>query len=298
MSDSRLFQLLYYLVEHRQATAPELAARFEVSVRTVYRDIEALSSAGIPIYTEPGRNGGVRLWQSFVLDKALFSEQEKVELLTVLQSMAATGSPLGRQALGKLSALFRVETGRWLEVDFSRWGHHPGDTEKFEALKTAVLQHRTVRILYGGASGGPSRRSIQPLQLCYRTREWYLKAFCLERQDFRLFKLNRILEWELLEERFLPRPYPAQEEGPPPALARLRLRFAAQAAYRVYDEFDPAQVERQPDGSLLVSTELPADAWLAGYLLSFGTQVEVLAPEPLRAAVAQQARAVWESYQP
>ena len=127
MSEGRLFKILYYLLDKGRATAPELAAEFEVSQRTIYRDVEALSSAGIPVYTEPGRNGGIGLLRDFVLDRALLSEKERQEILTTMQSISATGYSGGREMLTKLSALFRVDTGNWLEVDFSRWGNSAGD---------------------------------------------------------------------------------------------------------------------------------------------------------------------------
>lgn len=96
MSDSRLFKILYYLLDKGRATASELATEFEVSVRTIYRDVEVLSSAGIPVYTEAGRNGGIYLLEGFVLDKTILSEHEKKEILIAIQSMSATGSTSGR----------------------------------------------------------------------------------------------------------------------------------------------------------------------------------------------------------
>lgn len=291
MSDSRLFKILYYLLDRGRATAPELAAAFEVSQRTIYRDVEALSGAGIPIYAEPGRNGGICLLHDAVLDRALLSEGERREVLAALESMAAAGRASG-ELLTKLSALFRVNAGDWLEVDFSRWGKSDGDNRKFETLKAAVIQHREIRIVYESAGSGQSRRTVQPLKLSYKSKEWYLKAFCLERQDFRLFKLNRILDLELLEETFVPRPYPA--EPPPPPCARIVLVFPGEMAYRVYDEFDGTEITRHQDGSLTVSTELPADSWLIGYLLSYGAQVEVREPARLRAVLAARAREIYE----
>lgn len=116
MSDSRLFKILYYLLDRKRATAPELAAEFEVSTRTIYRDMEALSSAGIPVYAEPGRNGGIYLLQDFILDRAILSENEKQEVLTAIQSMAATGYTSGKEMLTKLSALFNVNTRNYWKI--------------------------------------------------------------------------------------------------------------------------------------------------------------------------------------
>lgn len=166
---------------------------------------------------------------------------------------------------------------------------------KFETLKAAVIQHREIRIVYESAGSGQSRRTVQPLKLSYKSKEWYLKAFCLERQDFRLFKLNRILDLELLEGTFVPRPCP--KEPPPLPCARIVLRFPGEMAYRVYDEFDGTEITRHQDGSLTVSTELPADSWLVGYLLSYGAQVEVLEPARLREVLAARAREIYEKNQ-
>lgn len=294
MSDSRLFRMLYYLLDKRKATASEMAEEFEVSQRTVYRDIETLSSAGIPIYTEPGRNGGIYLLQDFILDRAILSEREKQEILAAVQSISAIGSSSGKEIFAKLSALFHVNTENWLEVDFSRWGKEDCDHSKFELLKTAVIRHKAIKIVYESTNSERSERVVHPLKVAYKSREWYLKAFCLERQDFRIFKLNRILKLELLEQTFVPETYPEPENNPPHTYPRIVLLFAKEIAYRVYDEFDESRIERQKNGDLKAFAEMPVDEWLIGYLLSFGPQVEIIEPEYLRKVLAEQAQAVYE----
>lgn len=294
MSDSRLFKILYHLLDKGRATAPELAAKFEVSQRTIYRDIDALSGAGIPVYTEPGRNGGICLLNDFTLDRTVLSDQEKQEVLSMLQGILATGYASGEETLTKLSALFHVDTGNWLEVDFSRWGDFASDNVKFETLKKAVIQHRVIKFVYEGTNGTKGERTVQPLRLLYRSKAWYLKAFCLTKQDFRIFKLNRISGLELSEQTFLPKSFPEPEELSQPDCPRVVLSFAKEVAYRVYDEFDPARITYQENGSLTASAEMPVDAWLIGYLLSFGTQVEILEPQYLKEMVAKQALEIYQ----
>ncbi|MDO4317541.1 MAG: YafY family protein [Lachnospiraceae bacterium] len=296
MSHSRLFKILYYLLDRGHATAPELAREFEVSVRTIYRDVEMLSGAGIPVYTEPGRNGGICLLHNFVLDKAMFSEPEKQEILTALQTLSATGYSSGKGTLTKLSALFQSCGPDWLEVDFSRWGRHDCDNAKFELLKTAVIRRRAVKFVYINTYAEKRERTVHPLKLSFKSKEWYLKAFCLDRQDFRIFKLNRILEPELLEASFAPLPYPEPQETEQPSGDPIVLRFSKEIAYRIYDEFDGALIEPQETGDFLVSAEMPVDSWLVGYLLSFGTQVEVMEPKALREGVATEAWKIQEKY--
>lgn len=298
MSDSRLFKILYYLLNKGNATAPELAARFEVSPRTIYRDIEALSGAGIPVYAEPGRNGGIYLLHDFVLDKALLSENEKQELLAALQSISATGYTSNKETLTKLSALFHMDMDDWLEVDFSRWGKSTYDNEKFEKLKDAVIRHREIKIVYENTNGERSERTVQPLKLSYKSKEWYLKAFCLEKQDFRMFKLNRIIRLEQLEQAFVPKPYPEPENSLQQPYPRIVLLFSKEMAYRVYDEFDETQIEHRGNGDLIATAHMPVDAWLIGYLLSFGAQVEIIEPEYLKGTLAAWAKAIYEKNKP
>ena len=297
MQESRLFRIIYYLLNKGQVTAAELAEKFEVSVRTIYRDIDALSETGIPVYAEKGRNGGISLLDNFVLDRAILSERERQDILAALQSLAATGNTCDRATMEKLTALFQLPDDNWYEVDFSRWGETTQDNEKFEALKRAVVRHRCVRIDYVGAYKAESSRIIHPLKLLYKSRAWYVKAYCTEKKDFRLFKLSRIIRWELLEEEFIPASYPepskettASEQDLDPII----LRFPREVAYRVYDEFDIANIRLQENGDLLVTASMPQDAWLTGFLLSFGTQVEVVSPVYLREVLAAQAKEIYE----
>lgn len=298
MRESRLFKIVYCLLEQGQATAPELAEKFEVSVRTIYRDIDALSGAGVPVYAETGRNGGIRLMKDFVLDRAVLSENEKQEILTALQSVYTAQDGNRSQTLQKLSAVFRVESENWLEVDFSRWGDQGSDNKKFELLKSAVIHCREVRIRYAGSNEVTDERIVQPCKLVYKSKAWYLKAFCTKKQDWRIFKLNRILELELLEKNFMRVDCPESTDTVNGEYREIVLRFPKEMAYRVYDEFDQAQIQRQDSGELIVSAKMPEDTWLIGSLLSFGAQVDVLSPPDLKKALAEQAKLIYEKNKP
>lgn len=294
MQESRLFKIIYYLLDKGQATAPELAEKFEVSVRTIYRDIDALSGAGIPVYTEAGRNGGIRLMDHFVLSKAMLSEEEKREILTALQSISTLGNVGGSQILEKLSAVFQLSSDNWLEVDFSRWGNEGTDNTKFELLKSAVIRCRAVKIRYAGSCKMVSERIVRPYRLVYKATAWYLKAFCTVKQDWRVFKLSRILELEVLNETFQRREFPEPEGISEEQYCQITLRFPQEMAYRVYDEFDKTQIRQQKNGDLIASAKMPADEWLTGFLLSFGTQVEILSPSGLKKNIAEQAKLIYE----
>lgn len=298
MQQSRLFKIVYHLLNEGQTSAPELAKMLEVSVRTIYRDIDALSSAGVPVYAQAGKNGGVHLMPGFILDKAVFSQQEKQEILTALQSLNAAQGMQYQEVLSKLCAVFNVSAENWLEVDFARWGDHKSDNQKFELLKNAVIQHQAVIIQYAGGYQHTCERKIYPLKLCYKSRAWYLKAYCTQRKGFRLFKLTRILGCAVTDDHFSGYTFPPQPDVPPPEYDTVTLQFPPEMAYRVYDEFEGAQVQRQQNGDLIVRAALPQDGWLVGFVLSFAAQVTVLSPPSLKQAVAEQAKLIYQKNQP
>lgn len=296
MQESRLFQIVYYLLDKGQTTAPELAKKFEVSVRTIYRDIDALSGAGIPIYAEAGRNGGIHLMNDFILDKAVLSEEEKQEILTALQSINSTKNISSHRTLQKLSAIFNLSSDNWIEVDFSRWGNKGTDNEKFELLKSAVIHQKCVNITYANSYGIISERIVQPLKMAYKSMSWYLKAYCTEKQDYRIFKLTRIIDLKILTEGFCKSSFPESDETLGQPYNTIVLHFPKNMSYRVYDEFDKTQVSKKENGDLIVSVEMPEDEWLIGYLLSFGTQVDIIEPAYLKDIVAEQAKKIYEKY--
>ena len=299
MKNDRLFQILYLLLEKGTTTAPELARVMEVSTRTVYRDIEALSLAGIPVYATQGKNGGVSIMANYAFDKALLSDEEQNQILYAIQSLRATNQPVDA-LLNKLGGLYQKQNANWIEVDFSRWGLGNTDSVKFERLKTALIGRRALEIVYCSSSGETKRRVILPVKLIFKDKSWYLHAYCKHAEGYRLFKVNRIVELNLLDERFsdLPDDVPPLEpeslETLP--LIAIKLRFSPAAAFRVYDEFDRSVVERLPDGSMIISVRFPKDGWVMNYLHSFGTEVEILEPLWLRAEVAAYAKAIWQHH--
>ncbi len=284
---TRQFQMVYLLLEKGRMTAGELAEKLEVSQRTVLRDVDALSAAGVPVYTTQGTGGGVALLPGYVLDRAAFTDEEQRQLLLALQSLPGQE---GAQALTKLSALFRRGQEDWLQVNLSRWGAGEADNEKFQLLKRAVLERQALRFDYASSYGSTRPRRVLPARLVFKGQGWYLQAFDEEREDYRTFRLSRILSPEPAGEVFHRRLEPPDMEfsGDIPPLFRVeaKLRFAPHMAYRVYDEFGQDCVVPQPDGSLLVEAVFPEDQWLYGYLLSFGAGVEVLAPDALRRRLA------------
>lgn len=300
MQISRLLEIVYLLLERGSVTATELAERFEVSVRTVYRDMDALGEAGIPVCAERGRQGGFHLMESFSLNRSLLSKREQDEILFALQTLNATSAAECGQLLSRLSGLFRRDCTDWIEVDFSEWGNEKEQRERFEQVKSAILERWVICFTYYGSDGNKSERRAEPLRLLFKG-SWYLQAFCLTRQDFRTFRLSRMehvaVTGEAFEKRTLSPPSVAMAASGAPAV-KLILHFSPQAAFRVYDEFPPGQVEKQEDGSFLVHASFPEGGWIYGYLLSFGENVAVLSPDRVRRIIRKKAEQIQKIYQP
>lgn len=299
MKNSRLFEILYLLMERRTLTAGELASRLEVSERTIYRDIDALSAAGIPVFTQQGQGGGIRLMDQFVLDKTLLSGSQQDEILFALQAVLATGGA-GGDTLERLSSLFRREGGDWLEVDFTDWGSAVAERENFALVKSAILERRPLSFTYYSSAGVRSRRTVEPARLVFKAGCWYLSAFCRTRQDWRIFRLVRMEELEPEQERCPLRTSPEHLEAPMPGDYRgvdLELRFAPSAAWRVRDYFHPRQIREEPGGRLLVRCTFPEDQWLLSFLLSFGSQLEVLAPACWRDILIEETKKILSVYE-
>jgi len=200
MQINRLFEIVYMLMNKKAATAKELSDHFEVSQRTIYRDIDILNEAGIPVYTNKGKGGGISILDNFLLNKSVFSDREQNEILFALQSFRAVKYVNADTVLTKLSAIFKKNKDvlNWVEVDFSDWSYY--GKEKFNAVKSAILDKRCISFDYYGASGEKTHRKVYPMQLWFKHRAWYIKAYCLMRKDFRLFKISRIQNISVCED--------------------------------------------------------------------------------------------------
>lgn len=295
MKNDRLFQLLYLLLERGMMSAPELSRELEVSVRTIYRDVEALSMSGVPIYATAGKRGGISLLPGYTFDKTLLSDEEQNQLLFALQSVQSVDQNL-EALLHKLGTAFQKRTQNWIEVDFSRWGMQKTDTARFDQLKAAILGRQVLHLCYCGASGEITKREIYPVKLIYKDKHWYLQAFCQKAGGFRLFKVGRMLEvsptGEIAPDDGVKEIPPIESESTHVPTVHLKLCFAERLAFRVYDEFDHSSVSPQADGSLFVKVDFPMDSWVVGYLFSFGQEVSILEPVWLREKLSDYAQKI------
>lgn len=299
MQINRLFEIVYILLDKKAITAEELARHFGVSRRTICRDVDILSTAGIPIYTERGRGGGIRLLPDFVLNKSILSEQEQEEILNALLGLSNVMTDETNQVLSKLSTLFGKRTSNWLEVDFTGWSY---ENDFFNKLKSAILHNRIVQFDYYNRYGDRTSRRVEPMQLWFKSRSWYLKGFCLSKQDMRLYKLPCIKNLVVTEDFFEPR-HTIDLTGNPikslfenQELSTIKLHIAQERAYRVFEDFHEHMIEKQPDGNFIVTVCWPEDNWLTGFILSYGRYITVLEPQHLRSAIQEEADMLYSNH--
>jgi len=273
---------------------------FEVSVRTIYRDIESINQAGIPVVTYQGANGGIGLMEGYRLDRNILSDGELADIFTALQNVSAYGAGEHTLLMEKISSVippahmnaFRSKTTQ-LVVDFSPWGLRGPLEERLNLLKEALEESLAVSFDYVNADGRTSQRSVEPYTLVLKGQSWYLYGVCSLRQDFRLFKLLRMKSLVKETRRFIRQEFPV-EESPwiteprqEPQMVPVVLHFTSEGKHLAEERFDYTQLQPDGNGGYTISLDYPEDGWLYGFLLSFGTAVEVLEPEHIRCKIGE-----------
>ncbi len=297
MQINRLFEIVYILLDKKTVTSKELAERFEVSTRTIYRDIETLSSAGIPVYMIKGKGGGISLLSNFVINKAVLTEKEKANILSSLKAVSSVNLSETDTALEKLNSLFGETNTDWIEVDFTSWYNAEEEKELFCNLKSAILRKNTISFSYSSGKGENTKRQVYPLKLCFKGQSWYLYGYCKTRCDNRFFKLRRIKSLSVLDETFHKRP-PTQVFSKKDMFKEdfitLTLKLSKKMAYRIYDEF--STFEQLEDGSFIAEISFPKGDWIINYITSFGEDCEVLSPKEVRLNVKRKLQNTLNNY--
>ena len=288
MQVSRMFEMLYLLLENGRMSAPELAQRLEVSVRTVYRDAQALAEAGMPVYAERGRDGGLCILPGHRLSASVLSESDRQGILAALRAMEQCGAGEA-ETLRRMTAFLGTSAPDWVQIDLSDWSGR--QNALLTTLKDAILSRSVLAFDYYGESGVATARRVCPRRLWFKGRTWYLLAYCLTKNAMRTFKLTRIKRVQLVPGSFPPEALVAMEAPPrneeAASVPRIPVVLAidARMAYRVYDDFEEDEITHLPDGSFLVRTAFPPGAWILSFILGYGDAAQVLEPEALRSEV-------------
>ena len=298
MTIDRLIGIVAVLLREGQVTAGRLAERFEVSARPIHRDVDRLCRAGIPLRTARGAGGGISIMEGYQLDGTVLTDEDRGAILAGLRSLdSVSGTGCYRRLMERLPRPAAAAGDDCVVIDLASW-YGPVLAPRLEALKAACAGCRLVRFTYC-APGGDSLRTVEPDKLVFRWSSWYLHGWCRDREDWRLFKLGRMLSLETLEETFSPRPAPwpiTPAEQVYPGRLQAAVRFAPSARWRLVDEYGAECFTQEPDGSLLFRRSFPGRGELLRWVLSFGDQAEILEPEDMRREMADFAKKIFEKY--
>jgi len=298
MKINRLIEIITILLNRQTVTAKELAERFGVSKRTIYRDVDALSSAGVPIYTDKGKGGGISILEDYTLNKTMLSKSESEGLILALKAMGATDYPEADALLEKIGSIFKSNMAHdWIEVDFESWSSKVNEDNKFGKIRDAIISSLVINFDYINGSGVKSNRNADPVKLIFNAYTWYLIAYCHNRQEHRMFRLSRIKNVRLTDKHFTKRTITEEEKQVVHApLVELKLRRDEKVLNRLYDTFDEQFISQNSDGSYDLTVEIPDEEWIYGFVLSFGSFAEVLAPKHIRDEVRDRAKKVFEKH--
>lgn len=310
MKIDRLLAITMLLLNRRRVSAKELADQFEVSLRTVYRDLETINQAGIPLVSYAGSAGGYEIMEQYRIDRQFLSLEELQSIIVALKGVHASlaeqeigvlldkvGALVARSEQGEAAAL-----GQQLILDLNPW--HGGEAEKemLGTVRQAIRDKRLVEFLYTSSQGEDTNRVCEPMGVVIKGYVWYLYGYCRLRESVRVFRLSRIEHLKVLPGTFEPRPVALERltcqwgNREPRDTVTLKLLFQPRAKVRVQDAFERSAIRSQPDGTLLVTHTMPDEPWLYGMLLGYGTDVRVLEPDYVADKLVEKAQEIVRQY--
>ncbi len=310
MRIDRMLAITVMLLNRQRISARELADKFEVSVRTIYRDIDAINLAGIPVVSYSGNNGGFGIMENYKIDRQVLTLNDMVALLSALKGISTSMDYRELDtAIEKINSLLpRDRNGggmpvtEQLVIDILPWGFRKKQKEYLQLVHRAIYRLQLLEFSYKNSRGEEKRRVIEPMTLLFKGYAWYLFGYCRMKKDFRIFRLSRISGLNTMEEGFVRRDvsYRAymQEDEAATGMVDLIIRFAPRMRYRVEDYFDENQITVGEDGSVTVRASFPEDEWIYSMLLSYGENAEVIAPRRVRDLLREKSKKICALYKP
>lgn len=295
MKIDRQVGIIAILRQKGKVTAPYLAEMFEVSRRTINRDIEDICRAGIPIVAEQGAGGGFSLEADYALDAKNLTPQEWQVIFTGLKTLDSFSKhSVAKQLAERIGGMPADED---LHIDLTSF-YKDSHSEKIAMLKAAIAEHKQVAFRYYYHKGDTDKR-IEPYSIVFMWGDWYLYGYCMQRSDFRLYKLRRLWELELCLDTFEPRKLPPMEQRFGTHIHDdyiITAEFAPEVKYKLVEEYGPDCFVTLPSGRLQTQwghTD-PNDA--LAYYLGFGTKVRIVSPEDFRKRLIAEAQQLLEQY--
>lgn len=294
MKTGRHISIIMTLLDKKRVSANELADMFEVSNRTIYRDIDTINMAGIPIHSTSGVGGGFEIMSNYKIDKNVFSSADISAILTGLYGLSEIlqGDELSN-ALAKVRSFIPIEQSKNIDIktsqiriDLSPWMGNKHIQSNLEMAKVALQEHKLFSFTYSNRHGIQTKRTIEPYQLILKSNHWYIYGYCSQRADFRLFKLSRLLSTQIEEISFMPREYQKPQldftDILPSIQTEIKIRIHKSIMDRVLD-FCPYE-KFLPNGDEYYIVDFPfiENNYYYDILLSLGSKCECIEPKRIR----------------
>lgn len=310
MKVDRLVSIIMILLDKERIGAQELADMFEVSPRTIYRDIDAINMAGIPVFSTSGVGGGFEIMQNYKIDKTVFSTADLSAILMGLSGLSnmIRGNELVN-ALAKVKSFIPADRAKDIElkanqiyINLSPWMGNRNIQPYLEIIKSALQENKLLSFEYADRYGNKTTRTVEPYQLVLKSSHWYLQGYCRMREDYRLFRLSRTSNLQMQEETFTPRDYQKPildfDDILETMQTKILIRIHQSVMDRVldlcsYDHFSP-----DGDGHYIVSFPFIENDYYYNILLGFGDKCECIEPLHIRSEMKRRIHdmaAIYES---
>lgn len=311
MKIDRLFSELVYLMNRDVVAAREMAEHFEVSIRTIQRDMDTLALAGIPLLSLRGAQGGYGIMEGYKLDRQLVNTHDLFFILTSLESISSTLSnkEMGK-TLEKMKTLVRDYQQREIAsqkeqfyIDFSSFSIGKNSKELFALIQKGIEMHFLIEFNYTDSNYKTTHRIIEPMAILFKWFSWYLYGFCCLRKDYRIFRLSRMQNVQLTNKHFARKDkditqFLEEIDATSSQYSEdITLKFLPSAKTHVEDYLHGSRMENDSDGNIILHLQLPENEWLYSMILSYGDLVEVLAPTHLREIIREKSLKILKKYQ-
>ena len=304
MKTNRLYALTLYLLNHGKTSASDLAKHFEVSVRTIQRDIDALCQAGIPICAFTGTNGGYEILSDFKMNNQLMSKDEYAYIVTAINGLkTVTNNPMADDIYEKITAISKSNnTGLILDFSVLR----EGDEKLLQMLQSAVKNRQVVKFTYTNNSGETREHSVEPIAVIYKWYAWYMLAYNTAKKDYRTYKLVRMEAVCITGDKFSKEHMSAEGilndcnnsyQGKDIS-TKVRLRCRGNAIHRIKEYLNGQLIETFEDGTVIMEIHIVEnEQWWIGVVLSQGKEVEVIEPEYIKEQIINSAKEILFLYE-
>ncbi len=300
MKIDRMLGIINILTQKEKATAPQLAQRFEVSRRTINRDIEDICKAGIPIVTKQGANGGISIQEGYKLDKKLLNSNELSDIIAALKGLGSVSKSTDiDMLLSKIAPHEKAQIGLNDSIIIDLASHYKGSlTEKIEKIKQAINEKRTIKFTYYGKAG-QYEKEVEPYIITFKWSDWYVFGYCTYKNDFRMFKLNRLWDLQITNNKFEKRKVQEERQDFDAHLTdenEFEAVFDSSVKYLLVENYGPNCYKELEDGNLYLKSSYTNREFIISWILGFGEKAQVTSPKDLASEIKSRLENILKKY--